>query len=166
VVRREYVKEVHYCKRPSLYYTPEVRSKIRGYYYLTPKPASCEYDIVVNIRRNDVVPDLAERYTPNSFYEKLIPELRKQYPDYSICVVTDASLEEVQDVAQDVSFWGGDACAAFHMMVTAKVLVTAKSSFSYSAALLSEGVVYYIPFWHQPLDEWVVLDEKEDEAHK
>jgi hypothetical protein len=33
----------------------------------------------------------------------------------------------------------------------------AKSSFSYVAALLSEGVRLYEPFWHRPSDDWVYL---------
>jgi hypothetical protein len=31
----------------------------------------------------------------------------------------------------------------------------AKSSFSYVAGLLNEGIVVYEPFWHQPLTRWV-----------
>ena len=45
----------------------------------------------------------------------------------------------------------------FTSMVLADVLVTSRSSFSYTAALLSEGEVYYIPFWHPPLPHWKVI---------
>ena len=37
---------------------------------------------------------------------------------------------------------------SFHEMVIADVLVTSKSSMSYTAALLSDGEIYYKPFWH------------------
>ena len=47
---------------------------------------------------------------------------------------------------------------AFTSMVLADVLVTSRSSFSYTAAILSEGTVYYIPFWHPPLPGWIVVD--------
>jgi hypothetical protein len=42
-------------------------------------------------------------------------------------------------------------------LIEAEVLVTAKSSFSYVAALLSEGAIYYQPFWHKPMSGWTVL---------
>lgn len=31
-----------------------------------------------------------------------------------------------------------------------------RSSFSYAAAILSDGVIYYQPFWHPPGDKWIV----------
>ena len=43
----------------------------------------------------------------------------------------------------------------FLAMVVADVLVVAPSSFSYTAGLLSDGTVYYIPFWHKPLPHWI-----------
>ena len=44
--------------------------------------------------------------------------------------------------------------STFTAMVLADVLVTGATSFSYTAGLLSEGTVYYIPFWHAPLPDW------------
>lgn len=52
---------------------------------------------------------------------------------------------------------GGDIKVSFHDMVSADVLIMAKSSFSYAAALLSEGIIYYQPFWHQGLSAWRML---------
>jgi hypothetical protein len=43
-------------------------------------------------------------------------------------------------------------------MVLADILVAGASSFSYTAALLSEGTVYYIPFWHAPLPHWISVN--------
>lgn len=47
---------------------------------------------------------------------------------------------------------------AFTAMVLADALVISPSSFSYAAALLSEGEIFYIPFWHNPLPHWVSID--------
>lgn len=47
----------------------------------------------------------------------------------------------------------------FIAMVLADVLVTSASSFSYTAGILSEGIVYYMPFWHPPLPSWISLDQ-------
>ena len=44
---------------------------------------------------------------------------------------------------------------AFDALVTSDVLVMGRSSFSYSAALIAQGDVYFPPgFWHPPLKEW------------
>ena len=44
----------------------------------------------------------------------------------------------------------------FTSLVLADVLVISKSSYSYIAGILSEGIVYYQPFWHSPLPNWKV----------
>ena len=44
---------------------------------------------------------------------------------------------------------------SFHQMVIADVLVTNKSSFSYTAALLSNGIIYYKNFWHKGSKKWI-----------
>jgi hypothetical protein len=42
-------------------------------------------------------------------------------------------------------------------LATADILVTSKSSFSYLAGILNvAGIVLYHPFWHSPLDHWIV----------
>ena len=41
-------------------------------------------------------------------------------------------------------------------MVAAEALVTSASSLSYTAALLSDGEIYYKPFWHCPKNTWIV----------
>ena len=41
-------------------------------------------------------------------------------------------------------------------MVEANILVTSKGAFSYTAALLNEGVVLYDPQKYRALQDWVV----------
>ena len=43
-----------------------------------------------------------------------------------------------------------------HNLVRADVLLMARSSFSYAAALLSCGIRVYEPFWHKPMSSWLV----------
>ena len=45
----------------------------------------------------------------------------------------------------------------FTSLVLADVLVTSISSLSYTAGILSDGVVYYMPFWHPPLPGWIAM---------
>lgn len=47
--------------------------------------------------------------------------------------------------------------STFTGLVASDILVTSKSSFSYIAAFLTDGEVYYLPFWHPPKKNWIVL---------
>jgi hypothetical protein len=53
----------------------------------------------------------------------------------------------------------GDPIEALEGMATADTLIISRSSFSYLAALFSEGIVIYFPFWHQPLKDWLAADQ-------
>jgi hypothetical protein len=67
-----------------------------------------------------------------------------------------ASLNRFFDAGYEIHA-GDDVFETFHNLVQTDVLITAKSSFSYVAGLLSEGVKLYEPFRHQPLPGWVRL---------
>ena len=41
-------------------------------------------------------------------------------------------------------------------LVAADILITSRSSFSYSAAIISDGEIYYQQFWHPPGDKWII----------
>lgn len=47
---------------------------------------------------------------------------------------------------------------SFYRMVLSDVLMTNVSSFSYTAALLSDGIIFYKKFWHNPMPKWKILD--------
>lgn len=49
------------------------------------------------------------------------------------------------------------AMTCIERLATADILVTSKSSFSYLAAILNvSGIILYHPFWHCPLNDWIV----------
>jgi hypothetical protein len=52
----------------------------------------------------------------------------------------------------------GDPLEALNGMIHADVLVTAKSTFSYVAGLVSAGTVIYEPFWYSPMPDWLRID--------
>jgi len=49
----------------------------------------------------------------------------------------------------------------FTGLVAADTLVTSASSLSYVAAILSEGLIYYQPFWHLPGGKWTLCQHVE-----
>ena len=48
-----------------------------------------------------------------------------------------------------------DLIESFFGMVSADIFIMSPSSFSYSAALISDGEIYYKPFWHAPKKSWI-----------
>ena len=149
-----YIKEVHWANDPSVYYTPQALDKIKKMYYSTEKPKDCKYDIAIHIRRGDVDEHTIwnERYVGNPFYVDFINFLREKYPNYNICIYSEGSVDDFKELKNlNVHFaLNDDIKKTFHDLVTAKILVTTVSSFSYAAALLSEGAIYYLPMNHRP----------------
>jgi len=122
---------------------------------------NCEHlNIAVHIRRpNPHDSRLEGADTPDSVYLRIIHLLRELYASENplIHIYSQGDIEAFKNTfgADDVVFHIDESIEqTFTAMVFADVLVTSRSSFSYVAGILSEGVVYYIPFWHPPLPHW------------
>ena len=153
-IKEKFSNLVHNSNRPSRFYTKEAIDILKKYYYSTPKPDICNIDIAIHIRRGDV--GKGNRFTPNSYYNKIIKFLNSKYPEYKITIFSEGKLKNFSNISgNNINFkLNTDIRETFHSLVSAKVLVTAKSSFSYSAAILNSNEIYYINFWHKPLDHW------------
>jgi hypothetical protein len=156
VTREQYSGLVHFSPRPSIYYTEDVLRTFRNFYYSTEKPLVDELDIAVHIRRGDVTEGNI-RYTDNAFYVKLFQDLKQKYPDYSITVFSEGKYDDFKELGLDERRYklNTDVRESYHSLVRAKVLVMSKSAFSYTCGLLNENTVYYVDFWHKPLDHWI-----------
>jgi hypothetical protein len=159
IIEKKYT-EVHNNKTPSIYYTHNVLDIIRNYYFSTEKPIIDNIDIAIHIRRGDVKFDNIKRHTDNNFYVKIIQELRNKYPFYKITIFSEGDYEEFRDIGLEENCYklNIDICETFHSLVCSKVLIMAKSSFSYSAALLNVNTIYYIDFWHKKLNHWLNIE--------
>ena len=163
-IREEGSAVVNSSDTPDQYYTDEVMAKIRGWYYATEKPTVDPEQIAIHIRRGDAArQNLTFRLTSNAFYRRLISELELEYPGLRVRIHSEGEPADFSDLeSENVDLaLNEDLRVTFHSLVRAKVLVTAKSSLSYAAALLNENTVYYIPFWHKPLRGWKICEEKE-----
>jgi hypothetical protein len=156
IIVKPIADEVHWSKTPSIYYTDKVLKLIRQYYYSTAKPDVGNIDIAVHVRRGDVDP-ANPRFTGNSFYQNLISSLKQKYPSREIIIFSEGELEDFKDFGlnKDQFRLNLDVAETFHSLVVANVLVTARSSFSYTSAILNENTVYYQDFWHKKLDHWL-----------
>lgn len=155
-IKETFSRIVNYSKNPSNYYTNDVVSTLREYYYSTLKPELENIDIAIHIRRGDVTNKMKQRYTNNTYYNKIIKFLNNKYPDYNIIIFSEGKIEDFNELnGNNISFKLDTSLEeTFHSMVSAKILVTAKSSFSYCAAILNTNKIYYIDFAHKPLNHW------------
>jgi hypothetical protein len=65
-----------------------------------------------------------------------------------------AQFEELID--NDVKFYlNYDIVETFIGLVSSNILIISPSSFSYAAALISDGEIYYKKFWHNPKKNWL-----------
>jgi hypothetical protein len=134
------------------------------------------YNVAVQIRRFNCEDNrVAGSTTPHEYYIGLMNHIRSTYPAdttkrplkfhiYSQTTETDTEtvfrekyLTENNNNDTELHL-NGDVLPAFDGMVFADALICSGSSFSYCAALLSNGVIYYKRFWHRPADFWVFGD--------
>ena len=158
-----YSKVVYESLTPSIYYTDKVLQKIRNYYYSSEKPIINNIDIAIHIRRGDVSLNIfTERFTSNEYYKKVIEFLKKEYPNLSITIFSEGNIEDFEELKGENMFFKLNTCIkeTFHSLVKAKVLVMAKSCFSYAAALLNENEIYYQDyFFSKALSNWKILEK-------
>lgn len=122
------------------------------------------FNIVVHLRRHNSHDNRVEgTNTPEDVYLTTINKLREIYRDkhpqfhlHSQGANEDFKNFNAPDIILHLNETAEDA---FTPMVLADVLVTSASSFSYTAGILSEGIVYYMPFWHPPLPNWISISE-------
>jgi len=97
--------------------------------------------------------------TPEQLFLDIITQLRNIYAAQNPIIHLFSQGESEcfnAFVAQDVVLHLNESVEdTFTAMVLADVLVASRSSFSYAAGLLSEGI---IPFWHSPLPNWLAVE--------
>ena len=119
-------------------------------------------NIAVHIRRSQKVEDGGGMHFhfSDKIYLKMIEVLRKKYaldsPLIHIYSIGDEEHFRKTFQADDVVLHINKSTEdTFTSMAFADVLLIAVSGLSQAAALLSSGVVYYIPFWHAPRAHWI-----------
>lgn len=161
-------------KDVNLYFNENVRQELRTLYYRTWKPETVKCDVAIHIRRGDVgcidnrgrlnkdgtpYRHWEQRYNCNDYYKKCIEYIRKDINNQSLKFVIfsqgkDSDFDDLVD--ENVSlFLNNDWRIAFHSMVEAKILVGSISEFSWTAAILSKGIIYRNEkMFRSPLNDW------------
>lgn len=123
--------------------------------------------VAVHIRRGDVAmtdPVTRARYTDDvkvlGALRELIPVLEELRLPVRILLYSEGKPEDFAAFAElgcELQI-GGDAFETFHNLVESDVLIMAKSSFSFVAALLSDAIKLYEPCWNAPLSDWIAIE--------
>ena len=128
------------------------------------------------MRRGDVTPAHRERFTPTAAMlattRRVGALLERHAQEHAIELYSQGTPDEFAEFrASGVElFLNVDAVWTMSQLIEADVLIMSRSSFSYVAALISDGVKLYEPFWHSPLKEWITrnqqggFDEREFQA--
>jgi hypothetical protein len=149
-----------------------IKNRLVEKYYASPKSAfvlhqdAGSVNIAVHIRRGDVSGnnEFKDKFTENRFIvdvlNNILKFLNSQGIESSIFVYSEGEKEDFKELERPnlKFFLNDDPFTTFHNLVCADVLVMSKSTFSYTAALLSKGIVFYESFRHKPLNGWIRVD--------
>jgi hypothetical protein len=97
---------------------------------------------------------------PNTYYLHVMNAIREKYKNRDLLfhIYSQGKIEKFKDLESDnvVFHLNEEIGSTFIGMVAADMLIISPSSFSYVAGFLSDGIVYYKNFWHNPKKEWIV----------
>jgi hypothetical protein len=135
--------------------------------FLENKPSpfdSAFHNVAVHIRRFNAHDNRVEGSdTPNRHYLNVMNRIRDGHDGtkpLKFHIYSQGKAEDFADLAAptDVEFHiNGELLETYNGMLLSDSLVLSRSSFSYSAALLTDAKVYYTHFWHPPASHWVVV---------
>lgn len=118
-------------------------------------------NVTVHVRRpNSCDNRIKGTNTPDQYYFTVINKIREIYPDAIFHIYSQGSIENFLNYCADdtILHINESIVNTFIGLVASDVLVMSASSFSYVAALLHDGIVFYHPFWHAPLNNWFIIN--------
>lgn len=154
---REFENNINYYLKTESYNT------LRDVFFSNKQtPYNSEYfNIAVHVRRPNIHDNRLEGAdTPDSYYLNIINTLRSTYTDKPLKfhIYSQGKPEDFGAYLNDDTFLhiNDSVTDTFTGLLFGDVLVTSASSFSYAAALLTRGIVYYKRFWHAPASNWII----------
>ena len=145
-------------------------------FHITTNETSTKYThhLAIHMRRpncDDTRPNGGEEYT-NEYYIKSLLHIRGNYLKYDannriqFHIYSQGNLDNFANIynhpiiGKDVMMHLDDTTEdTFIGMTVADILVTSASSYSYVAAFLCGGDIYYTEFWHKPCSWWNKLEK-------
>jgi hypothetical protein len=134
--------------------------KIKDLFYENKNNKNEGKNINIHIRRPNRFDIGDYGYTDDDYYLKIIEEIYKKNNDIKkIKIHSQGDVSNFSKFSKyDIDFkLNSPIEESFADLVFSDILVLSKSSFSYSAGLLCNGEVYYLPFWHKPKKTWIKI---------
>lgn len=103
------------------------------------------------------------RFTNNKYFLDTIKKIRTMYKEKNTSVLFKIFSEGDEENFEIFKSDDVELCLnknisnTFSCLVNSDVLVMSKSSFSYAAAILSLGRIYYTNFWHRKASHWLIV---------
>jgi len=122
-----------------------------------------KFNVAIHVRRPNIHDTRVDgANTSDDYYLSVIAHIREKYKhikNIQFHIYSQGRIEHFnQYIHEDTVFHINEELrSTFTGLVSADVLVLSRSSFSYIAAFLSEGEIYYINFWHKPKKDWIIL---------
>lgn len=144
-------------------FSSESFKKLKDIFYMNKQsPFDDNYiHISVHIRRpnsRDVRVDGSD--TPDSYYIDKINLIKNSFSDKPLKFHIYSQGDEANFksfISDNTIFHLNESVeSTFLGLVYANILITSRSSFSYTAGLLSNGTIIYQKFWHPPLNSWII----------
>ncbi len=149
-------------KDVNAYFNKDLLDLLKKRYYSTPKNKIPYFknDVVnaaIHIRRGDVTnTGPMGQWKSDEYYLSIMKRIRNEHSRVIFHIFSEGKEEQFTKFRSldTVLHLNEDIKATFHALVSADILVTSKSAFSYSAALLSDGIIYYTDCWLPKLRYW------------
>ncbi len=147
------------------YYNSSIMQKIRRLFWQNKNKNvfnNNKCNVAIHVRRKNAHDCLDDgTNTPDLYYLKIIDYIRKIYSNKQLLfhIYSQGNKEifkcyKSKDIVLHID---EPIDTTFIGMVAADILITTRSTFSYTAAVLSDNKIYYTPFWHPPLSHWTII---------
>jgi hypothetical protein len=154
----------YYIESPSMKKIKTIFKKNKINYFIN--NYENKINVAVHIRRPNINDNrVSGTDTPNKYFINIMNKIREKYKNsnkpllfhiYSQGNECDFECYVNNDVIFHIN---KDLFNTFTELVYADILVMSASSFSYSAALLSDNEIYYHMFWHKPYKNWITITD-------
>lgn len=161
------ISEIYSCMESNIdiYSKSSAMTKFKNFFYQEKKtPFDTQYfNVAIHIRRTNNCDTRDGSIISIQYHINIIHRIYNDNSTKNIKfhIYSQGKIEDYQEIVNlrqyNIEFHLNEfVLDTFNAMVFADVLSTTASSFSYVAGLLSNGIIYYTPFWHRPLSNWII----------